>query len=191
MVHVIYWRDLPLHVLLVALVLSQVFLLREISESETRLTQVTLRRWFTPPGVDSQSALYSTIDTLAAVNATLNTYYNEVHLSLHDIGYALDEQGQILPVELKLHGRYTDPALREPFLLYNNTDPTVIGPFNLSKPDEVQAIFINSTGMKTTVQLADLDHPSFLYIVETVYHIDEDVIFVRAILLSPLHCLCC
>lgn len=179
MVGVLYWRDLPLHLLLLALVLTQVFILREINESETRLTQVTLRNWFTPHSVDSQSALYNTSTVLKAVDSTLRTYYTKVDQSLHDIGYALDPSGQVLPVQLQLYGHFTDRSLLQPFLLHNKSDPIFLGPFNLSDPTQVQAIFINATKMVTKVQLADLDHPAFLYIVETVYAIKADVVFVR------------
>lgn len=178
--HVLFWRDLPLHLLLLAFVLSQVFLLREISESETRLTQVTLRKWFTPIGVDSLSALYSTPTVLAGVNATVRTYYTRINVSLHDIGYPQDDAGQIAPVMLQLYGDFSNESLYEPFPLPNITNPSVIGPFNLSDQASTQAIFVNATKMRTTLSLTDIDHPSFLYIVETVYNILDDVVFVRS-----------
>ena len=186
--HVLFWRDLPLHLLLRAMLLSQVFLLREISESETRLTQVTLRTWFTPTGVDSQSALYSTTSVLASVNATLHTYYTLVNVSLHDLGYSLDAQGQIAPVTLQLTGDFANESLLEPYTLSNGTTSQILGPFNLSDAVSTQRIFVNATGMKTTLYVADLDHPSFLYIVETVYDILADVVFVRSFPPPLQHC---
>lgn len=178
---VLFYRDLPLHALLLALVLAQVFLLREISESETRLTQVILRNWFTPAGIDSQNALYNTSAVITAINATLTTYYTKIDLSLHDIDYPLDANGQILPVVLQMYGHFSNRALYKPFALYNITYPQkMMGPFNLSDVAGVQMIFKNATKMKTTLKVVDVDHPSFLYIVETIYQVDVDVVFVRA-----------